>query len=60
MKPFAVLLALSLGTAFAQNTLLNVSYDPTREMYVDFNEAFNAYWQAQGNEAVEIQASHGG
>ena len=60
MKPFAVLLALSLGTAFAQNTLLNVSYDPTREMYVDFNEAFNAYWQGQGNEAVEVQASHGG
>lgn len=60
MKPYAVLLALSLGTAFAQNTLLNVSYDPTREMYVDFNEAFNAYWQGQGNEAVEVQASHGG
>lgn len=60
MKPFAVLLALSLSTAFAQDTLLNVSYDPTREMYVDFNEAFNAYWQEQGNEPVEIQASHGG
>ena len=60
MKRFAVLLALSLGAASAQTSLLNVSYDPTREMYVEFNEAFNAYWQEQGNEAVEVQASHGG
>jgi sulfate transport system substrate-binding protein len=44
----------------AQSTLLNVSYDPTRELYEDINEAFNTYWQAQGNEAVEIEQSHGG
>ena len=60
MKPFAVLLALSFGAASAQTSLLNVSYDPTREMYAEFNEAFNAYWQEQGNEPVEVQASHGG
>lgn len=60
MKRFAVLLALSLGAASAQTSLLNVSYDPTREMYAEFNEAFNAYWQEQGNEPVEVQASHGG
>lgn len=60
MKSVVTLLVLSLGAASAQSSLLNVSYDPTREMYVEFNEAFNAYWQEQGNEAVEVQASHGG
>lgn len=56
----ALVLSLSLGSAFAQGTLLNVSYDPTRELYEAFNEAFNTYWQAEGNEAVEVQQSHGG
>jgi sulfate transport system substrate-binding protein len=51
--------ALIAGPAAAQ-TLLNVSYDPTRELYVEFNKAFNAHWQAQGNEALTIQQSHGG
>ena len=41
-------------------TLLNVSYDPTRELYREFNEAFTAYWVAQGNEAPTLEASHGG
>lgn len=49
-----------LGGAFAQGSLLNVSYDPTREMYTEINEAFNASWQEQGHEALEIQQSHGG
>nr|WP_246849799.1 sulfate ABC transporter substrate-binding protein [Rubellimicrobium arenae] len=40
--------------------MLNVSYDPTRELYRDINEAFNEYWQAQGHEAVDIEMSHGG
>ncbi|WP_134677657.1 sulfate ABC transporter substrate-binding protein [Ectopseudomonas khazarica] len=40
--------------------LLNVSYDPTRELYVEYNAAFNKFWQAQGNPAVTIQQSHGG
>ena len=40
--------------------LLNVSYDPTRELYQDINEAFDAWWQAQGHEAVDIEQSHGG
>ncbi|WP_374377996.1 sulfate ABC transporter substrate-binding protein [Pseudomonas fluvialis] len=51
--------ALIAGPAAAQ-TLLNVSYDPTRELYTEFNAAFNKHWQAQGNEAVTIQQSHGG
>ncbi len=41
-------------------TLLNVSYDPTRELYREFNEAFTAYWVAQGNEAPPLEVSHGG
>ncbi len=51
--------ALIAGPAAAQ-TLLNVSYDPTRELYTEFNAAFNKHWQAQGNEAITIQQSHGG
>jgi sulfate/thiosulfate-binding protein len=46
--------------ALAQVSLLNVSYDPTRELYREYNEAFNAHWQAEGHPAVDIQNSHGG
>lgn len=55
-----VFVTLILSGASAQGTLLNVSYDPTREMYEAFNEAFNAYWTGQGGEPVDIQQSHGG
>ena len=40
--------------------LLNVSYDPTREFYAEFNKAFAAYWKAKTGETVTIRASHGG
>ncbi len=43
-----------------QQTLLNVSYDPTRELYEDFNRQFAAYWKQQTGQAVEIRQSHGG
>lgn len=48
--------------AVAQDSveILNVSYDPTREFYREYNELFNEWWTAQGNEAVTIQQSHGG
>jgi sulfate/thiosulfate-binding protein len=49
-----------LGFAFADTTLLNVSYDPTRELYKDFNAAFAERWKAETGETVTIQASHGG
>lgn len=52
--------ALFAAPALAQTTLLNVSYDPTRELYVEYNKAFNQHWTAQGNEAVTVQQSHGG
>ena len=46
--------------ARADTTLLNVSYDPTRELYVAFNNAFATYWKKQGGEDVVVQQSHGG
>ena len=41
-------------------TLLNVSYDPTRELYVDFNKAFAAYWKGKTGDTVTVKQSHGG
>jgi sulfate transport system substrate-binding protein len=41
-------------------TILNVSYDPTRELYQDFNEAFSKYWLSKTGAKVTIQQSHGG
>jgi len=46
--------------AFAETTLLNVSYDPTRELYKEYNEAFIKHWKAETGEDVTIQQSHGG
>jgi len=60
----ASLMALPGGAAFAQApaavTLLNVSYDPTRELYVDYNAAFARYWKARTGQDVSIKQSHGG
>ena len=55
----AAALALGLGQARAES-LLNVSYDPTRELYRDINAAFADYWTAQGHDAPQIETSHGG
>nr|WP_043613850.1 sulfate ABC transporter substrate-binding protein [Ensifer sp. ZNC0028] len=58
-----VLGGLQLGAAsvaFADTTILNVSYDPTRELYKDFNAAFAEKWKADTGETVTIQTSHGG
>src|ERR687889_2265753 len=41
-------------------TLLNVSYDPTRELYAEFNAAFTKYWKAKTGDTVTIQLSNGG
>jgi len=58
------LLAASIVTAGASQaanvTLLNVSYDPTRELYVEFNAAFTKHWKATTGDTVTIQQSHGG
>ncbi len=49
-----------MSAARADTTLLNVSYDPTREFYKEFNAAFAAKWKADTGETVTIQTSHGG
>ncbi len=48
------------GAAAPALTLLNVSYDPTRELYKEFNAAFVEHWKAQTGQAVTIDMSHGG
>src|SRR6476620_5170322 len=50
----------ALGTSAAAQTLLNVSYDPTRELYQEFNAAFIKYWKAKSGQTVTIKQSHGG
>ena len=47
-------------SASGETTLLNVSYDPTRELYRQFNEAFAEHWQEETGETVTIRMSHGG
>ncbi|MCC6155910.1 MAG: sulfate ABC transporter substrate-binding protein [Candidatus Hydrogenedentes bacterium] len=60
---FAVLaLAFAVASAHAQKAveLLNVSYDPTRELYEAYNAAFAAHWKAEKGQDVTIKQSHGG
>lgn len=56
----AFALAVPLSASAADVTLLNVSYDPTRELYTDFNKAFTAHWKAKTGDNVTIKQSHGG
>jgi sulfate/thiosulfate transport system substrate-binding protein len=49
-----------LGTTVAAQTLLNVSYDPTRELYQEFNAAFIKYWKGKTGQTVTIKQSHAG
>ncbi|MGI6419369.1 MAG: sulfate ABC transporter substrate-binding protein [Thermoguttaceae bacterium] len=48
------------GAAGGEAALLNVSYDPTRELYQDFNKAFTDYWKEQTGQTVVVTQSHGG
>ncbi|MDP2902224.1 MAG: sulfate ABC transporter substrate-binding protein [Methylovulum sp.] len=48
------------GIAQADRALLNVSYDPTRELYQEYNKEFTQYWKEKTGETVTIQQSHGG
>jgi sulfate/thiosulfate-binding protein len=48
------------SVAQAQTTLLNVSYDPTRELYQEYNAAFAKHWKAKAGEDITINQSHGG
>ena len=56
----AAALILATGAALAQTSLLNVSYDPTRELYADINKLFVADYKAKTGETVTIRMSHGG
>ncbi len=56
----AALATLAVSPVWGNSQLLNVSYDPTREFYKEFNDAFAKHWKDQTGEAVEIKASHGG
>ncbi len=71
MRAFAAALCLLVAVAAAPSarpgqaapprvTLLNVSYDPTREFYQDVNAAFARWWKAKTGQAVTINQSHGG
>ena len=62
LRKITLLAALGLGLGFAQaqTTLLNVSYDPTRELYKDFNAAFAKHWQGKTGQTVQLRQSHGG
>lgn len=52
--------ATAITAAAADVTLLNVSYDPTRELYADFNNSFAKYWQQKADQKVTVKQSHGG
>ncbi|MFZ5757397.1 MAG: sulfate ABC transporter substrate-binding protein [Pseudomonadota bacterium] len=51
---------LSSAAVAAEVTLLNVSYDPTRELYEEYNKAFAAHWKAKTGDDVTVKQSHGG
>lgn len=56
----AALIGFVVPPALAETTLLNVSYDPTRELYEEFNVAFAKYWKDKTGEDVTVRMSHGG
>src|SRR5688572_14231879 len=57
----AAALAFAAGSAAAKEvTLLNVSYDPTRELYAELNAEFAAQWKSKTGDDLRVQASHGG
>lgn len=65
VKSLVTALALSssawlASAAFAQTTLLNVSYDPTREFYSEFNASFAKSWKTKSGETLSVKQSHGG
>jgi sulfate/thiosulfate transport system substrate-binding protein len=62
---FTLLIAVTAAIPLAGQTskpatLLNVSYDPTRELYEDFNQQFSAYWKGKTGQEIKIRQSHGG
>jgi sulfate/thiosulfate-binding protein len=65
LVPFVIAMVATaglVGPAAAANgsMILNVSYDPTRELYTDFNAAFARYWKAKTGQSITVQQSNGG
>ena len=60
LSTVGLLLGAALPVRAADVTLLNVSYDPTRELYQDFNKAFAADWKKKTGDTVTVKQSHGG
>ncbi|WP_050462690.1 sulfate ABC transporter substrate-binding protein [Herbaspirillum autotrophicum] len=60
IQSVAVVALLSQAAHAADISILNVSYDPTRELYADYNKAFAKYWKTKTGDNLTIKASHGG
>ena len=60
MTVFTATAATAVPAAQAPATLLNASYDPTRELYEEYNAAFARHWKAKSGQDVKINQSHGG
>src|ERR1700743_2210314 len=63
MKTFlkiGLVLALAVSANAKESKLLNVSYDPTRELYQEYNDAFAKYWKTKTGDDVTVAQSHGG
>ncbi|HEX7571244.1 MAG TPA: sulfate ABC transporter substrate-binding protein, partial [Verrucomicrobiae bacterium] len=56
----SLVLALAASAQAKEIKLLNVSYDPTRELYTEYNAAFTKYWKAKSGDTVNVSQSHGG
>ena len=60
VSAYVLAVAFSAPAMSAESSLLNVSYDPTRELYQDFNKAFASHWKSKSGEDLKIKQSHGG
>src|SRR5262245_48673800 len=60
LKAFAILALAATCVAARDITILNVSYDPTRELYQEVNAAFAKQWQQRTGDKLTIKQSHGG
>jgi sulfate/thiosulfate transport system substrate-binding protein len=55
-----VLIFVGIMALSAKDSILNVSYDPTREFYKSYNDLFSKYWKTKTGKEIEIKQSHGG
>jgi sulfate transport system substrate-binding protein len=60
LNRFSIVLLTFVTFSYSEKSLLNVSYDPTRELYQQINAAFSTFWQSSHGEKVAVKTSHGG